>query len=383
MKTRLQIVEYKRLINLISGYVPLSTANTNEHSVLLEAKSGTTEEDPGKLVLTVVSSGIHKLSLELKAEVLEPGYSYMSAALLKNMTKALQTKAEFVEVALKRGQLTYCLAGLGSISESRFHNQAAFQNLNFGEAGYKVLFDDCSEALLAFQHLGRACGLPNCQLVVHKGSRILELYGQVSEACLVKYEVVLKKEALSSFSAYFKHSSFKILPHVKPQVLEYNPISQGLRFVGSGGTFLLNGNGNKTASFESINHLSQLEVAAEVTLKRADLLSAIDWQSYGCQNGDSINLSTKESKLIVHSSKAEEAAEVELIDYRGEFLSAKFSYNYLPLAIKAAALEEIVTLKLITINLKDKLVKVIMIEPWECEGVIAKAVLYEQLLLTK
>lgn len=369
--------EFKKSINTVIDLVSKSTANVAEKCIKIQATKS-------ELLLTSLSNGSHEITLSLNpSSIEEEGEIYINYEALQQMTRNLpQTTTDAsLEVFTDRYGLNYRLNGLGKIHENLFHNQDAFKGLTMSSVRFQEVADDCGKFLTAISLISSTCGTsPYCLLKTDKSG--MQIYGQFSESGFVKYEYGCTPDAEAEY--YLKHSLMKHVTSLGDSFSLHNHKgSDRVLFKSGSSQLVLMGSSMKVEEFQAIDWISQQSAEkGKVVLKRADLVQAIQWQSYGITTSDYIQIKLESEKILVKGSKIEEAAEVKTETATGEIEINLPPFGIMN-ALKAVSLTDLISLEMVEISIGEKVVKILLMNSWASKDIEVSAILYEQFLFNK
>lgn len=367
------ISEYKRIVATVSALVPKETSNSNEKCILLSAAGDL-------LSLTALSSGSHEITLSMPVSVEVEGSVYLTEATLSQMTKSLPQSGDGLEVFVDNYGLNYRLNGLGKIHENIYHNQNAFKGLEANSSKLSAAAK-CTIGLGSiFNSLSSTCGTSDYCLLKLTSEEIT-VYGQFSESGFIKFSY--KQSPDLSFEGYFKHKLLKYANSFEGTFsILVNQLSKQLMIDSDKGSLYLVGNSIKVEEFGAVDWIESQTSVGKVVIQLSDLVSAIQWQSYGIGASDFIELSIEEDKLKVRSSKLEEAAEVKTEAVIGS-MSIKLPPFGIMNGLRAFSASGLVSLELVPIKIQDREVKILMLSTWEASDFQINAILYEQFNFNK
>lgn len=374
LKIKANSASYKKLIGAAAALVNKATSNPNEKCLHLVGKDG-------QLFVTACSNSAHKITLVEGVEVTNPGFVFIDADTVQSMTKSLPPDSGDLEISVSnKAQLTYRINGLGAIAENIFSNQDAFKGIVFGEDKFQALTQGCTQLASVISMIGAVCNSYS-DIWISFSQEAISVYGQFSESGFVKY--TFEQANGAEFNAYFKHPTLKAVNGLGDALtIQYNPVTKGLMFEGSGGTLIQNGSATKTSEFEGVDFVKEQDPAGKVVVKYAELTKAVQWHSYGAQTGDGITLSFANEKLKVQGRRIEEAAEIATEDGSETFGSITLPMQGLASALKGVQADFIVISTIVISLGTEQQIRVALFEPWD-SAISASAILYEQLKLNK
>lgn len=364
---------YKKTIALACSIASKRILEPIEQCIELKAENGL-------LYISCIESGSHYLNTAIPVEVVKPGKLYILSSKLSDITKRLSPK-NVLELYDDNGLIHYKVPVLGNIQESLFHDQTGFSPKPVSQADNKFKLMGVYSGLNDVIKLASSFSFSGKNILLSGTATELIIYSQFSETGYICYKVPTTSEA---FNVYLNPKIVRIASLLgEDMTLLYNKEDNLLRFkyINNSNSFTMAVDTVESKSYAVFKKLLESAVTDYCVVNQSDLLSAIEWQSYGRGVAQSILLGSIDKELSIGGDSGARL---------GCEIYTKFDPINLPIESLSLALKAISGSKSKSIALEQRIhiignnsIKYLTVTPSEDVTIEATALVYEQLTVKK
>ena len=337
-----QLRGFIKAVGNTSAFIKTKPSNPIEQCLYIKAEKDPTGGGDDKINVTCLESSHHTMTHSLKATVVEEGEVFINSDRINKMCKA--SRVEELTVKLEGSNLTFIypkneLVNLGSIKEAIHYDQSGFSTSVLFNS--RVLFSTVTAEDLFLPYILRTT-YASCKkyknILLSSDGGTLNVYCQFSESGFLTFTYNLTHPT-NPFKMWVNNEHFSNLlslgDSLEMQYVMYANVG-AIRLQSEDNLIAVMGENYNSQERKAVQHVLDQQVVGKCVVNHANLIKAIESQSYKSGVEDTLTLLINdEGNLVINNSSSYTTASTLSALTGGSFDNIKMSIKPFLLGLKS------------------------------------------------